>query len=119
VANATVTHANAPGWAIAFPTSDGSTTFTTVYAGGATAGWTHLVGVYNSAAHTGQLYVNGAFAATSTGLTAWAATGGFTIGRGLFNGTPADFLPGTVNDIQAWDYALSPPQITALYQQIS
>ncbi|GIH18984.1 LamG domain-containing protein [Rugosimonospora africana] len=112
------THANAPGWALNIPTSDGSS-FATAYAAGATTAWTHLVGVYNATTHTAQLYVNGTLTGTATNVTTSDATGPFTIGRGLFNATPTDFLPGTISNVQAWQYALTPTQITALYQQIS
>ncbi|MBS2963972.1 hypothetical protein KGA66_13025, partial [Actinocrinis puniceicyclus] len=85
---------------------------------GATTNWTHLVGVYNAATKTAQLYVNGALAATATGITTWNAAGAFTLGRDLYNGNPADYFPGEISNAQDWDYALSAPQITALYHQI-
>ncbi|MBS2962987.1 hypothetical protein KGA66_08025, partial [Actinocrinis puniceicyclus] len=85
---------------------------------GATTNWTHLVGVYNAATKTAQLYVNGTLAATATGITTWNATGALTLGRDLYNGNPADYFPGEISNVQDWDYALSAPQITALHDQI-
>ncbi|MGW1271779.1 LamG-like jellyroll fold domain-containing protein [Streptomyces sp. NPDC002491] len=89
------------------------------YAAGATAdSWTHLVGVYNAATRTAQLYVNGALAGTATGVTPWAATGDLVLGRGLYNGSRDDWLNGSVSGVQAYDYALTGNQVTALYQSI-
>ncbi|WP_280666005.1 LamG-like jellyroll fold domain-containing protein [Kitasatospora sp. MAP12-44] len=81
--------------------------------------WTHLVGVYNATTQTAQLYVNGTLAATTTGLTNWAATGNFTIGAALYHGTRTDYFPGMISGAQAWNYPVTAPQVTALYQQIS
>ncbi|MGC9668714.1 LamG domain-containing protein [Planosporangium sp. 12N6] len=67
---------NAPGWAFTLPGSDtANPAFTGAYATGATTGWTHLVGTYNAATKTAQLYVNGTLAASATGATPWAASG--------------------------------------------
>jgi hypothetical protein len=77
------------------------------------------VGVYNAATQTAQLYVNGALAATGTGIAPWSAPGNFTIGSAMNNGAIRDFFPGMLSGVQAWNYALSPYQVSALYQQIS
>jgi hypothetical protein len=74
--------------------------------------------VYNAPTKTTQLYVNGTLAATGTGLTNWSATGGMLLGAGQYNATIGDYFPGKISDLQAWNYALSAPQITALYDQI-
>jgi Concanavalin A-like lectin/glucanases superfamily len=111
------------GWCLNFMASD------TAGAGGATGvactttapkvnTWYHLVGTYSAATHTTRIYVNGALAATGTGLTAWSATGPLTIGAGQYDATIGDFFPGDISDVQAWSYALSAPQISALYDQI-
>ncbi|MDX3382061.1 hypothetical protein PV682_11420 [Streptomyces niveiscabiei] len=114
------THTGNPGWALAFTSADtASPTTTYTYAANASAGaWTHLVGVYNSATKTAQLYVNGTLAATTTGVTPWAATGDLVLGRGLSGGTPGAWFGGSVSDVQAYAYALTANQITALYQNI-
>jgi hypothetical protein len=41
------------------------------------------------------------------------------IGRALSGGTPAAFWAGSLSDVQTWAYALTPDQVTALYQQIN
>lgn len=80
--------------------------------------WYHIVGVYNAPTKTTQLYINGALAATGTGLTTWSATSGLLLGAGQYNATPGDYFPGKISNVQDWNYALSAPQITALFDQI-
>jgi hypothetical protein len=112
-------HATAPGWALATTSADtAGPAFTFAYASGATANtWTHLVGVYNPAARTSQLYVNGTLAGSATGVTAWSAPNTFTVGRALYNGNQTDFLNGSVSGVRTYDYALTAEQAAALYQQ--
>ncbi|MFD7999555.1 LamG-like jellyroll fold domain-containing protein [Streptomyces mirabilis] len=113
-------HTGSPGWALSFTSADTPTpTFAYAYTAGASANtWTHLVGVYNAATKTAQLYVNGTLAGTATGVTPWAATGNLVLGRGLYNGSQGDWMNGSVNGVQAYDYALTANQVTALYQSI-
>ncbi|MFD3581536.1 LamG domain-containing protein [Streptomyces sp. NPDC058683] len=113
-------HTGSPGWGLGFTSADTSNpTFTYAYAAGATAGtWTHLTGVYNAATRTAQLYVNGTLAGTATGVTPWAATGNLVLGRGLYNGNQDDWVNGSVSGVQAYNYALTANQVTALYQNI-
>ncbi len=86
-----------------------------------TAGtWYHLVGTYSAATGTLSLYVNGALVGTGTATAPWAANGPLLIGGadgGNTPGTVADF-PGSISNVQAFNYALAPNQVTALYQQI-
>ncbi|WSS24443.1 FG-GAP-like repeat-containing protein [Streptomyces sp. NBC_01190] len=112
-------HTSAPTWAFATTSGDvAAPAFTYAYATGPSASmWTHLVGVYNAAAKTTQLYVNGALAGSASGVTLWNAPDAFTVGRGLYNGAPTDFLSGSVSGVQAFDYALTGNQAGALYQQ--
>lgn len=109
-----------PGWALTFPDTDTTSPSNKVaWASGATAGtWTHLVGTYDATTRTGRLYVDGTLAATTTGVTPWAATGTFTVGRAKYNGNSTDYFPGALSDVQAWNYALTQDQVTALHQQI-
>ncbi|HEY1570466.1 MAG TPA: LamG-like jellyroll fold domain-containing protein [Pseudonocardiaceae bacterium] len=79
--------------------------------------WTHLVGTYDATSGTATLYVNGATnhtAAWPAGSTHWRPTGPLSIGASLGKG----FLPGSVSDIEAWNYALTPNDTNALFQQI-
>ncbi|WP_245607625.1 LamG-like jellyroll fold domain-containing protein [Streptomyces prunicolor] len=110
-----------PRWALAFANTDTADPALTV-ADSTTAAtantWTHLVGTYDATTKTAQLYLNGSLAATATGVTSWNAANAFTIGRSLHNGTNNDFFPGLISTVQAWNYTLTPNQVTALYQQI-
>ncbi|MBD0739400.1 LamG-like jellyroll fold domain-containing protein [Streptomyces sp. CBMA29] len=112
-------HTSAPTWAFATTSADVSgPAFSYAYATGPSANlWTHLVGVYNAATKTTQLYVNGALAGSASGVTAWNAPDAFTVGRGLYNGSPGDFLSGSVSGVHAYDYAVTGNQAGALYQQ--
>jgi hypothetical protein len=109
-----------PGWAFGVTSADSaSPSVALAYAAGASTNtWTHLVGVYNAVTHTAQLYVNGTLAQTTTGATTWNAAGALSIGAGLSNGILTGYFGGSLSDVQAWNYALAPNQITALYQQI-
>ncbi len=112
-------HTGAPTWAMTTTSGDtAGPTFTFAYSTSVTANqWTHLVGVYNAAAKTTQLYVNGTLADSASGVTAWNAPDSYTVGRALYNGSPTDFLSGSVSGIQAYPYALTGNQASALYTQ--
>jgi hypothetical protein len=84
----------------------------------ATGTWTHLVGTYNATTHMLSLYVNGALAGTTTDTTPANAIGTLTFGRGQDNAAPTDYFAGDLSGIQAWNYALTATQVTALYEQI-
>jgi hypothetical protein len=77
--------------------------------------WTHLVGTYNAGSQTMTLYVNGTSVASATYSTPWASSGLLDLGH---NGTTGWF-PGSLSNVSAWDYALTPTQVKALDQQIS
>lgn len=72
--------------------------------------WTHVVGVYDSAAHTGKLYVNGVLKATVSGVTTWASTGVTWIGR-----SASTWVGGNLSDVQTYARALSATEVTNLY----
>jgi hypothetical protein len=62
------------------------------------------------------LYVNGTATGTpATFSTPWASTGVLDLGH---TGTTGWF-PGSLSNVQAWDYALTATQVKALYQQVS
>ncbi|WP_268982802.1 LamG-like jellyroll fold domain-containing protein [Streptomyces sp. HF10] len=113
-------HTGTPGWSLHFTQTDtAGPTNKIAYVSGATAGaWTHLVGTFDATTDTGRLYVDGSLAATVTGITPWASTGPFTVGSAKYNGAMSDYFPGTLSDVQAWNYTLGADQVTALYDQI-
>ncbi|GAA4720745.1 LamG domain-containing protein [Phytohabitans rumicis] len=62
--------------------------------------WTHLTGVHDYAARQLRLYVNGELAGVRDGVALWATDGVFTVGRSKVDGEPAEFFPGTVDEIR-------------------
>ncbi|WP_329568476.1 LamG-like jellyroll fold domain-containing protein [Kitasatospora sp. NBC_01266] len=72
------------------------------------------VGTYDATSHTASLYLGDTFAGSQTGISPWVAGGSLTVGADLVNGQPADFLPGPVTQVQAWNYALTGGQAQAL-----
>ncbi len=80
--------------------------------------WYHLVGVYNLAAQTIALYVNGALQATTAFTTPWQATGNTTIGQGMYGGGAVDFVSGKIDDVALYSAALSAAQVAVLNQPV-
>ncbi|MFH9573722.1 LamG-like jellyroll fold domain-containing protein [Streptomyces sp. NPDC017230] len=78
--------------------------------------WTHLTGVCDGQARTLRLYVNGVQEAVVDDTDPIPATGAFMIGRASYDGQPADFFPGAVRDVRAFDRALAPARIKSLTQ---
>jgi hypothetical protein len=76
--------------------------------------WTHLVGVRDVAAGQLRLYVNGRLAGTAASSSAWNATGSFTLGRGRYNAAPADYFPGSIDQVRVWSRALSDAEVLVL-----
>ncbi|MEV4058106.1 LamG domain-containing protein [Amycolatopsis sp. NPDC049688] len=72
--------------------------------------WTHLAGVYDSAAGQIRLYVNGALAGTQPWTTPWAAAREFAIGRALGSG----YLPGAADEVRAYDRALTDAEVKSI-----
>src|SRR3954452_6296062 len=69
--------------------------------------WYQLTGVYDAAASTLSLYVDGTRQATVAAPTAWAGTGHLVIGRGKYGGNPVDYVDGAIDDVRAYSGALS------------
>lgn len=80
-----------------------------------TAGtWYHLVGVDDIAAGRLLLYVNGVLQGSVAYTGNWQASGKTAVGRGLFNGSPADFLDGTVDEVQVLNHAATAGEVQAI-----
>jgi hypothetical protein len=75
--------------------------------------WTHLAGVYNAAAQTIQLYVNGVPQGAPVPFTAppWQASGGLQVGRLLASGTSYDNFAGTIDEVKVWSRALADTEV--------
>ncbi|WP_203734383.1 LamG-like jellyroll fold domain-containing protein [Paractinoplanes durhamensis] len=77
--------------------------------------WTHLAGVYNARDHTVKLYVNGTEAGTGTAPNGvYHATGPFVAGRSRYDDHPTDNWPGDIDEVRAYQGALSPTAIQNL-----
>lgn len=77
--------------------------------------WYHLVGVYDAAAQTLSLYVNGILQQTTVCRSPWRATGHTIIGRGKYGGNPVDFAAATIDTVRLYASPLSAPEIRTLY----
>jgi hypothetical protein len=77
--------------------------------------WTHLVGVYDAAADTLSLYVNGEKAQTTPSQHRWNATGEFAVGRASWNDHKADYVPGDIDAVRVYQGAISADQVAELY----
>ncbi|MEV4178193.1 LamG-like jellyroll fold domain-containing protein [Nonomuraea sp. NPDC049709] len=106
-------------WRFVAPSAD--TASPTAYAAvdaatpAATGEWTHLTGVYDSGARQLRLYVNGALAGQATG-TIWNAGGPFMIGAAKSGGQVSNRFPGGVDDVRAYDRALSDSEVRELHR---
>ncbi|MFE6063807.1 LamG-like jellyroll fold domain-containing protein [Streptomyces sp. NPDC056431] len=82
-----------------------------------TGRWYHLVGVRDAAKNEIRLYVDGALVATATPGPADVSTGPLTVGRARWSGGNVDFWKGSVDQVRAFDKALSSEEVTALHAQ--
>ncbi|MFE6174448.1 LamG-like jellyroll fold domain-containing protein [Streptomyces sp. NPDC056464] len=80
-----------------------------------TGRWYHLVGVRDSTDNTIKLYVDGKPAATATGGAAYPSTGSLAVGRAQWGGSDTDFWNGAVDEVHAYDKALTAEEVSALY----
>ncbi|MFG1710333.1 LamG-like jellyroll fold domain-containing protein [Nonomuraea sp. M3C6] len=76
--------------------------------------WTHLTGVYDSAAGQLSLYVNGRLESSVACTQPWNATGPLTIGRGKVNGVPAEAWPGDIDEVRAYGRAMFADEVADL-----
>ncbi|MEW2078946.1 LamG domain-containing protein [Streptomyces sp. NPDC013433] len=75
--------------------------------------WTHLAGVYDAAAQTIQLYVNGTpqGAPVPFTVTPWKASGGLQVGRLWASATGKENFAGTIDEVKVWSRALADTEI--------
>jgi hypothetical protein len=79
--------------------------------------WTHLTGVYNAAAKTVTLFVNGLQVASVTApVTPWNAAGVFAIGRGKY-GTNVSFWSGSIDEVRAYSRVLAAAEVQGIVSQ--
>ncbi|MFC4011794.1 LamG-like jellyroll fold domain-containing protein [Nonomuraea purpurea] len=76
--------------------------------------WTHLAGVYDSAAGQISLYVNGKLESTVAATSPWNAAGPLTIGRGKINGAAADHWAGDLDEVRVYGRAMFADELADL-----
>jgi hypothetical protein len=69
--------------------------------------WYHLAGVYDAAAQSASLYVNGVLANAVYNVPPRPANGLTGIGRGWYNNSRVDFNHAAVDDVRFYNSALS------------
>ncbi|MFE0099806.1 LamG-like jellyroll fold domain-containing protein [Streptomyces sp. NPDC059009] len=78
--------------------------------------WTHLTGVYDSAAKRIELFVNGKSQATAAVATPWRAQGGLQIGRLFYKSAWVENAAATIDDIRVVQSAATATDATALHK---
>ncbi|MGW0811513.1 LamG domain-containing protein, partial [Nonomuraea sp. NPDC002799] len=76
--------------------------------------WTHLTGVYDSAAGQISLYVNGKLESTVAYTQPWTANGPLTIGRGKVGGVAAEPFAGDVDEVRVYGRAMFADEVADL-----
>ncbi|MDT9687328.1 LamG-like jellyroll fold domain-containing protein [Streptomyces sp. P9(2023)] len=79
--------------------------------------WYHLVGVRDAARNEIRLYVDGALVATATSGPADVGTGPLSVGRARWGGGNVDFWKGSVDQVHAYDRALTGEEVAALHAE--
>lgn len=79
--------------------------------------WTHLVAAYDPtvAGGTLTLYVNGQYAASTTGVVGFKSVGSLIAGRSQYGGNKVDYWTGGIDDISVFSRALGASEVTSLY----
>ena len=78
--------------------------------------WYHLAGVYDAAAQSASLYVDGALSDVVYKVVSGPSTGRTAVGRGKFAGNPVDFVNGAVDDVRLYQAALGAPELLRIAQ---
>ncbi len=77
--------------------------------------WYHLVGVRDHATGEARLYVDGVPAAAVPAGPDVVSTGPLSVGRAKYAGNPTDYWSGAVDQVHAYDRALTDAEVAALY----
>ncbi|GLW10715.1 hypothetical protein Misp01_58430 [Microtetraspora sp. NBRC 13810] len=105
-------------WRLSRPVADGnaSTAGIAKSRGPARPGvWTHLVGVQDAVTMKLRLYVNGVEGIPADLGPVWAAGGAFQIGRSIWRGQFADYVPGPLDDVRVYDRVVSADEVHDLF----
>ncbi|MCT2590300.1 glycoside hydrolase family 2 [Streptomyces sp. N2-109] len=76
--------------------------------------WYHLVGVRDTASDDIKLYLDGKLVATAEPGPADVSTGPLSLGRAQWNGQHGDFWDGAIDQVHAYDKALTAEEVSAL-----
>lgn len=79
--------------------------------------WTHLVGVFDNPAQQLRLYVDGKQVGTASFTSPWDARGSTLLGAARHYGTMSNFFQGDLDEVQLFDYQLSPDQVSGLHSK--
>ncbi|MGW7283603.1 LamG-like jellyroll fold domain-containing protein [Streptomyces sp. NPDC054844] len=79
--------------------------------------WYHLVGVRDGASSQISLYVDGEPAATAAAGPNYVGSGPLAVGRAQWNGEDGDFWNGSVDEVHAYDRALTAEEVRTLHAQ--
>ncbi|MFE5794872.1 LamG-like jellyroll fold domain-containing protein [Streptomyces sp. NPDC056503] len=77
--------------------------------------WYHLVGVRDATRDEIRLYVDGALVATAAAGPADVSTGPLAVGRARWGGGNVDFWKGSIDQVHAFDKALTTEEVAALH----
>ncbi|MDL4813186.1 LamG domain-containing protein [Actinomadura opuntiae] len=85
----------------------------------ATGQWTHLVGVYDHAAHKIHLYVNGSLQASTDQPNSFSGDGPLQIGRFKWNGGYGSgyYWPGALDEVGLYDRVVTGAEVLSAYQR--
>ncbi|MFJ3763034.1 LamG-like jellyroll fold domain-containing protein [Streptomyces sp. NPDC090080] len=74
--------------------------------------WTHLTGVYDAAAGSIQLYVNGRPQGEPVSFTTpWNATGALQVGRLHASAAYSEYFAGQIDEVHVWSRALADSEV--------
>ncbi|MGV8972404.1 MAG: LamG-like jellyroll fold domain-containing protein [Rhodoglobus sp.] len=81
--------------------------------------WYHLVGVRDHASNEIRLYVDGKLVATAPAGADGVSSGPLSIGRAKYAGAIGDFWAGSIDQVSAFDRALSDNEVSTLFNERS
>ncbi|MFF3286962.1 LamG-like jellyroll fold domain-containing protein [Streptomyces sp. NPDC003023] len=76
--------------------------------------WYHLVGVRDSSSNEIKLYLDGKLVSTAAAGPADVSTGPLAVGRARWGGGNVDFWHGSIDEVRAYDKALTAEEVGAL-----
>lgn len=79
--------------------------------------WYQVTGTRDAATREQRIYVDGVLSArTICPEGVFQAAGGISVGRGLYDGQPSDFMNGAMDNLGLISRVLTPPEVFDLYQ---